>query len=175
MTELRLQRLLKAKRGIFLDLSFGGTPQVNSVTLSPLGDIPRRPTSLPFPLPVGCVHTAVVTHVLEYLDPSEWFRWWDELHRIVRPGGLVYLSGPYGGDESQGWLSDPTHRIRVVEQTFAWLDPRMPFYALHGALGRVQPKPWHTLQMARVPGAHGTFSYNACMQAQAQEQARKTR
>lgn len=159
----RQRTVVRGKRGILLDISFGGTPQPRSVTFGPAGDLRADPRRLPFPLPTAAVHTCVITHVLEYLAPAQWFAWWDELHRVMQPRGIVYVSGPYGGDESQGWLSDPTHQTRVVEQSFAWLDPRVPFYAMHQAVGRQTPKPWFTEQMSRVPGAHGTVSYNAVM------------
>ena len=172
MTADQVRTVVTKKSGVALDVSLGGTPQPNSLTFQELRANPLR---LPFPLPDRSVHTAVVTHVLEYLEPALWFAWWDELHRCMRPGGLVYTSGPYGGDESHGWLSDPTHRTRVIEQSFAWLDPRTPFYAEHVTVGRTQPKPWHPISLARVPGTHGTVSYNVCLQAQAIEpkQARK--
>lgn len=162
----RVRALLGKKKGLLLDISFGGTPQPRSVTLGPTGDLKHDPLTIPFPLPAHCVHTAVVTHVLEYLPPEHWFAWWDELHRVMQPLGIVYCSGPYGGDESQGWLSDPTHRTRVIEQSFAWLDPRLPFYAEHHTIGRLQPRPWFPLTIARVPGSHGTVSYNVTLQSQ---------
>jgi len=158
-----VKKLLKARRGLILDISFGGKPQARSVTLSPHGDIRHDPRKTPLPIPTASVHTAVVTHVLEYLDPVTFYDWFDELHRIMLPDGLAYFSGPYGGDESWGWLSDPTHRVRVVEQTFAWLDPRLPFYEKHTECPRKKPKPWLTEGIARVPGAHGTYSYNAAL------------
>lgn len=150
--------MLRQKRGILLDVSLGGTPQPQAVVLSPRGDLRHDPRTLPWPLPDGCVHTAVVTHVLEFLEHATYFAWWDELHRVVRNYGTVYVSGPYGGDESMGWISDPTHRIRVVEATFAWLDPRTPFYERH------QPQPWFTQRITRVPGPHGTIGYNAILE-----------
>jgi len=166
VTRINTKRTLKKKSGILLDVSLGGVPQANSVTFQ---ELDADPLEVPFPLPDRSVHTAVVTHVLEYLEPAQWFAWWDELHRVMRPGGLVFMSGPYGGDESQGWLSDPTHRTRVVEQSVAWLDPRTPFYTMHKTVGRETPKPWHPLTLARVPGTHGTTSYNFCLQSQVQE------
>lgn len=158
-----MRRAIAAKKGLLLDVSLGGTPQPRSVTFAELG---HSPLSLRWKLPTKSVHTAVVTHVIEFLEPSVWWAWWNELHRVMQPFGIVYCSGPYGGDESQGWLSDPTHRTRVVEQSFAWLDPRTPFYDLHASLGRTAPKPWHPQTIARVPGAHGTVSYNVTLQAQ---------
>lgn len=161
----KFKKLIANKSGIMLDISFGGTPQPNSVSLSPVGDIKRDPRTLPLPLPDACVSTVVITHVLEYLDPQEWFQWWDELHRVMRPFAVAFVSGPYGGDESHGWLSDPTHRTRVIEQSFAWLDPNTPFYEMHATVGRPQPRPWTAVTMARVPGTHGTHSYNVQLQA----------
>lgn len=160
-----IEKLIASKKGILLDISFGGDRQPRSVSLGPGGDIVADPRSLPLPLPAACVHSAVIVHVLEYLPPEHWFAWWDDLHRVMLPHGVAYVSGPYGGDDSQGWLSDPTHRTRVVEQSFAWLDPRMPFYATHGAVGRQQPRPWYTLGIARIPGANGTLGYNCTLQA----------
>lgn len=161
----KIAKLIERKKGIFLDISLGGAPQPRSVTLGPKGDISHDPRTLPFPLPTNCVNTAVVTHVMEYVRPSLFFDWWDELHRIVQPFGVVYISGPYGGDESHGWISDPQHLTRVVEASFLWLDPRGPLYSLHESLGRPQPKPWHPLATARVPGTQGTVSYNVTLQA----------
>jgi hypothetical protein len=156
----KIQALVKRKRGILLDVSLGGTPQAGSVTMA---DLKHDPRTLPYPLPNGVVHTAVVTHLLEFLEPSQFFAFWDEMHRLMRPHGMVYVSGPYGGDESFGWLSDPQHKTRVIEQSFAWLDPRMPFYALHKELGRPTPKPWHPLTLHRIPGAYNTVSYNVTL------------
>lgn len=159
----RIDKLLARKRGILLDVSLGGVPQAGAVTMT---DLKHDPRTLPYPLPAGCVHTAVVTHVLEYLPPSQFFAFWDELHRIMRPEGNVFVSGPYGGDGSHGWLSDPTHQTRVVEQSFAWLDPRLPFHAIAPTLGRALPKPWHTIQVTRIPGPNSTFGYNVHLVAQ---------
>lgn len=161
-SRLAIARLVKSKAGILLDVSLGGAPQENAVTFADLKHDPRK---IPWPLPDHSVHTSVVTHVLEYLEPSQFYAWFNELHRVMRPGGVVYLSGPYGGDESAGWLSDPAHKTRVIETSFAWLDPRTPVYELHGTLGRVTPKPFHMVHQARVPGLMGTVSYNITLQA----------
>ncbi len=160
----RVKKLLSKKKGLMLDISFGGTPQPRSVTLGPTGDIKHSPLKTPFPLPKECVNTSVVFHVLEFLPPEKFFDWFDELWRVTQPFGVAYVSGPYGGDESQGWLSDPTHKTRVLEQTFAWLDPRTPLYEKHKELGRKTPKPWWPLSLARVPGTQGTITYNCVMQ-----------
>lgn len=157
----RVERLVRRKGGILLDVSLGGEPQANAVTFA---DLRHSPLDVHWPLADGAVHTAVVRHVLEFLDPAAFFRWFDELHRVLRPGGVAYISGPYGGDDGAGWVSDPTHRTRVVETTFAWLDPTTPLYERHGDTFRPTPKPWRTIVAARVPGSMGTVSYNAILQ-----------
>lgn len=165
--QARVKTMLARKRGVLLDISLGGQPQANSLSVRPSGgDVTADPRRLRFTrgMPTGSAHTAVVTHVLEYLDPADWFAWWDELHRVMRPGGVVYLSGPFGGDDSQGWLADPTHRIRVVEETFAWLDPMTPLYGLHKECGRQQPMPWRVLSRARVPVPYYSISYNVTLE-----------
>lgn len=159
-----VRRLIERKKGILLDVSLGGVPQERSVSLAPSGDVRHDPRLIPWPLPDGCANTAVVTHVLEYLDPSLFFAWWDELWRVMQLRGIVYVSGPYGGDDSQGWLSDPTHLTRVLETSFAWLDPRTPLYPIHPQCGRSFPRPWYTQTTARVPGTQGSISYNATLQ-----------
>ena len=159
----KTKKLLARHRGILLDISLGGEKQLRSLAMRHGGEISHSPLKIPFPLPDGCVHTAVITHVLEYLDPDQFFPWWNEVWRILQPAGVVYISGPYGGDESCGWLADPMHKIRVIEQSFAWLDPRSPFYELHDSIGRKRPKPWYPLTLARVPGTYGTYGYNVTM------------
>lgn len=156
--------IVKKKSGILLDLSLGGTPQPNSVTCA---ELKMDPLKVPFPLPTASVHTAVVTHLCEFLEPQNFWKWFDELHRVMRLGGIVYMSGPYGGDDSQGWVSEPSHKVRIVEQTVAHLDPRLPFFNHHADVGRPQPKPWHVLQATRVPGVNGTTSYNFILASQA--------
>ncbi len=161
MTTAAVRKLIRSRRGVLLDVSLGGTKQPRSLSL--LGDLQHSPLALPFPLPKETVHTAVVTHVLEYVTPALFFRWWDELWRVMQPHGTVYISGPYGGDDSLGWLSDPTHQTRILESSFAWLDDRTPLHQLHESLGRPTPKPWHPQAIARVPGTQGSISYNCVM------------
>jgi hypothetical protein len=161
VTKAAIRKLVQSKRGLLLDISLGGVKQPRSLSLH--ADLGHSPLVLPFPLPTASVHTAVVMHVLEYLPPAQVFAWFDELWRIMQPHGTVYCSGPYGGDDSLGWLSDPMHQTRILETSFAWLDPRTPLYALHKDLGRPTPKPWHPQAIARQPGTQGSISYNSVM------------
>ena len=166
MQRTDIEALVAQKKGILLDMSFGGTPQDRAVTYGPHGDIKADPRVYPFELPDNCVNTAIVTHVLEYITPCYFWNWFNDLHRVMQPNGVVYFSGPYGGDDSQGWVADPTHVTRVVLESFHWLLPSTPFYELHEKnFSRTPPKPWRMLGAARVPAPFGTVSYNVQLQA----------
>jgi len=153
---------------VLLDLSLGGTQQANSLWLNPRGDIPHDPRVIPFPLPDHCAHSAVIVHLLEYLDQAIYYAWWDELWRVMRPGGIVYVSGPFGGDDSIGWLAEATHKIRIVDLSFGYLDPMLPPYLEHAAAGRIPPpKPWRVLMSSRAAGSVG-LNYEAQLQTRAE-------
>jgi hypothetical protein len=158
-----VRALVESKKGILLNISLGDEPTRERVTLGPRGDVKTNPLVVPWALPDACAHTCEIIHVLEYLPSLHFFGWFDELWRVMRPDGKVYIRGPYGGDESHGWLSDPTHQTRIIEATFLWLDPRGPLYNLHPQVGRKIPKPWHPLFIERVPGSQGSLSYNATL------------
>jgi len=162
-----VERQIRQKTGILLDLSLGGSQQPNSLWMNPRGDLRHDPRVLPFPLPDHCAHSAVVMHLLEFLQPEQYFAWWDELWRVMRTGGIVYASGPFGGDDSIGWLAEPMHRTRVVELSFGWLDPMMPIYQEHQAIGRTPPKPWRVLTASRSAGSVG-LNYEAQLQTRAE-------
>lgn len=150
-------------RGVLLDISLTGPRQEGPfLLLRPGGEIdvdPRRTTT--WPLESASVLTAVVSGVVEQVDRDQWFDWWNELHRVCKPKAKVYLSGPYGGEENWGFLSDPRNRIRVIESTLETLDPRSPFYAADQA-----PNPWFCLTFTRVPAPHGQVGYNAILEPQ---------
>lgn len=149
--------LLRARRGVLLEVALDGERQPQAVRLGPTGDVPHDPFTLPWPLPARCAHTVVVPHVTEFGDPTQWDAWWGEVHRVAQPGAKVYVSGPYGGEESYAWVRNPRHRIRVVEHTFGDLDPR----AEHYVAGRA---PFYLRAFTRVPGPEFTTSYNAILE-----------
>ncbi len=165
MTRKQVSKLLARKAGITLDISYGNwEKQAHSVRLGPGGDIDRDPRIVPFPLPSGCATECAVTHVLEYLPPEHFFAFFDELHRVMRPNSILYVKGPYGGEDSMGWISDPTHQTRIVEATFSWLDPRTPLHPLQESeRGRKPPMPWFVMGFWREPGTLGTVAYKAML------------
>lgn len=60
------------------------------------------------PLPDQSVDVALSLAVIEHLrDPSQFLR---EIHRCLKPGGVVYLSTPNFRYDFRNFYNDPTHR-----------------------------------------------------------------
>ncbi len=86
--------------------------------LAGLGDIDARTvvgSGMRLPFADGCVDVCYSSNVLEHV-PEPW-RMAEEMLRVTRPGGLVYLSwtvwfGPWGGHETAPWHFLGGHRAR---------------------------------------------------------------
>jgi SAM-dependent methyltransferase len=78
----------------------------------------------PIPLPDNHVDLVVAWHVLEHVgrqgETAEWFACFEELYRILAPGGIVYGECPYW-DSVWAW-ADPTHVRPISEQAFAFFN-----------------------------------------------------
>ena len=64
----------------------------------------------------------IAWHVLEHVgkqgESAEWFQCWQELYRVLKPGGLLYGESPsYTG--IWAW-SDPTHSRAISEHSFVF-------------------------------------------------------
>ena len=55
------------------------------------------------------------THVIEHL--SNFFGFMDECHRILSPGGTLYLETPHAKDIALSF-GDPTHKLHLIEHSF---------------------------------------------------------
>lgn len=55
------------------------------------------------------------THVIEHL--SNFFGFMDECHRILSPGGTLYLETPHAANIPLSF-GDPTHRLHLIEHSF---------------------------------------------------------
>lgn len=110
----------------------GTTPltaeDVNFLTLD--GDASVNPTlvcdlgNTPIPLPEDSVDLAVALHVLEHIgvqgDTRQWFSFWEDLYRVLRPGGVLQLECPL---HSSVWAwADPTHVRGISEYTFLYFN-----------------------------------------------------
>lgn len=69
----------------------------------------------PIPLPDNSLDGAVAIHVLEHIgkqgEMKEWFAFWEELYRVLKPGGTLEFISPYW-NSVWAW-GDPTH-VRVI-------------------------------------------------------------
>jgi len=144
----KIQELLKKKnQGIKLDLGCGENKQgpdwVGMDFRKVKGvDIVHNLTKFPFPLPNDCASIIVASHVLEHISKENWtmMNFFDELWRILKPGGEWMIAVPYG--TSRGYTQDPTHVSQVNEILFTYFAPTDR--ATGGHLYRIyRPLPWH--------------------------------
>lgn len=75
-------------------------------------------------LPDDSIDAVVALHVLEHIgiqgQLQAWFYAWEELYRVLKPGGVVSFECPY---HSSVWAwADPTHTRAISEHTFLYLN-----------------------------------------------------
>ena len=138
---------MKKKDGILLDLGCGGNKQgptwvgMDKRKL-PGVDIVHDLEKFPYPIKDESVLTCVSSHVLEHLKPWLTLDIFNEVWRIMKPGGQWAISLPYAG--SHGFWQDPTHINGFNETTFLYFDPEPA--ELQGQLNVLyhiyKPKPW---------------------------------
>jgi SAM-dependent methyltransferase len=135
-----IDALIAEQSGIMLDVGCGENKQPGFVGMDarPLDgvDIVHDWNVYPWPLPDGCVLTAVASHVVDHVNPADggFLRWMDELWRVMRVGGEVAIATPHG--LSQGFRQDPTHCNPMDEATFSYFDPDHPLWTIY------KPRPW---------------------------------
>lgn len=90
-------------------------------------------------LPCDTYDVALATHLIEHIPHGVmehgkvtnthggWWVWWNELARVLKPGGVVWVLSPYG--VSHSGLMDPTHTRYLALETFGYFapDPDAPF------------------------------------------------
>lgn len=125
-------------KGILLDVGCRDRKELNWVGIDhrmrPGVDIVHDLEKFPYPVDSGSCITVKAAHIAEHIQPKLFFRWMDELWRMLKDNGQLVISAPYAG--SPGFYSDPTHITFITENTFQHLDPDYPLYLQH------QPKPW---------------------------------
>lgn len=73
----------------------------------------------PWPFDTCSCDEIIMKDVLEHLD--NFVKALEELHRVLKPGGKVYISVPYWN--SANAYIDPTHKRGFHEHTFRFFDP----------------------------------------------------
>ncbi len=69
----------------------------------------------PWPWPDGSIEAITFIHSLEHFcqQHSDHLKLWQEIYRILQPGGGVYIRVPHPASEE--FLGDPTH-VRPIKQ-----------------------------------------------------------
>jgi len=140
-----IQKLLKSKSGIKLDIGCGGNKQDGFVGMDYRKlkgvDIVQDIEKTPWPLPDESVVLAVASHVVEHIDPHAgvFMRFMDEVWRVLKPDGEFAITTPYAG--SIGYFQDPTHCNPCNENTFRYFDP-LDVPTGGQLYGIYKPKPW---------------------------------
>lgn len=120
------------------------------------------------PLPDNSIDLAVAWHVLEHIgwqgDTEEWFFFWEDLYRVLRPGGVLCFESPY---YTSIWCwSDPTHTRAISEHSFLFFN--QDAYRVEGSMispyriacdvqwvsAPSLPKGWTLVHDANNPGSH---------------------
>ena len=142
-TAAEVRKVIAERRGIKLDLACGPTKQgVDWVGLDRIAwpgvDIVWDLEKYPWPIPDECVLVCIASHIVEHIsrENNGFFRFMDELWRVMRPEAQVAIAMPYGF--SPGYMQDPGHVNPCTEATFAYLDPIHP----SGLYANYLPKPW---------------------------------
>ncbi len=78
----------------------------------------------PIPLPDDSVDLAIAHHVLEHIgkqgETDEWFFFWEELYRVMKPDGELHFESPL---YSSVWCwGDPQHTRALSPQAFIFFD-----------------------------------------------------
>ena len=130
---------LQKYTGILLDVGCGAAKQPNFVGLDkvryPGVDIVHDLETFPYPLKDNSCLTIIAKQVVEYIRPQVIMQVFDELWRIMKPGGQLVIKTPYPG--SSTFWSDPTICNGMNEHTFLYFDPAVP-----KAYDIYKPKPW---------------------------------
>lgn len=82
----------------------------------------------PWPFESGSVKEINISHFAEHIPhyrpeytQDGWFMFWEEVHRICKPGALIHIVHPYVMSVRAFW--DPTHTRFIHEMTWYYLDP----------------------------------------------------
>jgi SAM-dependent methyltransferase len=146
----KIGKLLKSKQGIKLDLGCGGKKQAGFVGMDirklPTVDIVHDAEVVPYPIPDESCLIVLMSHMMEHMCPKKVFGIMNELWRIVKPDGQLWLSMPYA--HSHGFWQDPTHCHSWNETTAVYFDPHPKIFSGERSLyyDIYKPKPWQIIQ-----------------------------
>src|SRR5207244_5485059 len=114
--------------GLVLDLGCGRRKRAGAVgvDVNPASgaDVIHDLNRAPYPFDNRTIDEVYLDNVLEHLDDVVAVM--EEIYRICRPGARVRIDVPYF--RSRWAAVDPTHRHQFSVLSFAYFDPRHPFF-----------------------------------------------
>jgi len=103
-------------------------PGFKGIDLAGDADITHDLFVVPWPIKGGSVQEVECSHFVEHIphwrpgwESDGFFRFFDELHRVMKKGGIARFVHPYAMSVRADW--DPTHERRIHEMTWYYLDP----------------------------------------------------
>ena len=147
--------LFEKAKGISLDVGCGQIKQKGFIGMDiedgPNVDIVHDIQEFPWPVPDDVCKHVLMSHVFEHIEPKYRFRVMDEIWRICRWDGQLWLSCPYAGSFLES--AHPAHYPCPNEAAFEFFDPA---YQLWHASGHKKPLPWKIIKRS--------FAMNGCIE-----------
>jgi SAM-dependent methyltransferase len=96
-------------------------PDSVAIDINPLSraDVVHDLNVTPYPLPSDGFDLVIAEHVLEHL--RDVIKVMEEIHRVTRPGGIVYIEVPHYS--SPDFFTDPTHLHAFSTRSFDYFVP----------------------------------------------------
>ena len=126
---------LKEVATLRVDIGGGLAPAEGHLNLDPVhgqGEFKRRIQD-GIPVPDGSVESARCSHLMEHIPAgADRIFVFNEVWRVLRPGGTFEVIVPLFSGDSYGWAADPTHVSVFVEASFWYFTGRMMAAADYG-------------------------------------------
>ena len=113
-----------------LDIACGQNKQAGfkGIDIAGNADIVHDLNEIPWPIKTSSVQEAFCSHYVEHIphmqpewDRDGWWRFFDELYRVMKNGATVEIIHPYAMSARAFW--DPTHTRYIHEMTWHYLNP----------------------------------------------------
>lgn len=128
-----IKKKQKTAIGFCLDVGCGGHKQEGFLGMdmrkTPCVDIVHDIQQFPWPIPDDSCSRILCSHILEHIDPSNTLNVLNEMWRVMKVGGQLMISVPYG--LSYGFIQDPTHKNPWNEATLTYFDPDYPLFDVY--------------------------------------------
>ena len=120
-----IEKHINANKGIKLDIGCGPRKQEGFLGMDRAAlkgvDIVWDAEKTPYPLPDNICTHIVLSHVVEHFCPRNIINIMDEIWRIMKVNGKLFIVSPYAG--SKGFWQDPTHTHSWNEASLYYFDP----------------------------------------------------